>query len=55
MDNPSAGLDKKIHTSEGIQIDGLDGQIDILGGGWQNAVYKITIDENFKNTGPNSI
>lgn len=38
MYEPSEGLDKKVHTTEGITVDGLAGRIDILGGGWQNAV-----------------
>ena len=31
------------HRNEGITIDGFDGKIDILGGDWQNAVYKVTL------------
>mmetsp|Transcript_39458 Transcript_39458/g.104133 ORF Transcript_39458/g.104133 Transcript_39458/m.104133 type:complete len:1309 (+) Transcript_39458:69-3995(+) len=31
------------HRNEGMRIDGFDGKIDILGGDWQNAVYKVTL------------
>ena len=36
---------KRVHTSEGIMIPGLRGKIDILGGDWQNAVYKIVLEK----------
>jgi len=48
MDNPSAGGDGKVHKSEGISFEGLDGQINILGGAWQNAIYQITLSEKPK-------
>ena len=34
-----------IHTNENITVEGFDGKIDVLGGDWQNAVYKITLNE----------
>jgi len=36
---------KRRHTSEGITFSNLDGRIDILGGNWQNAVYRVTLDD----------
>ena len=30
-------------TSAGITFKGYNGRIDMLGGGWQNAVYKVTL------------
>ena len=34
---------KRVHRSEGMHFDGFNGVIDILGGDWQNAVYKVTL------------
>merc|ERR1719269_443530 len=31
------------HRHEGMRFDGFSGGIDILGGDWQNAVYKVTL------------
>ena len=31
------------HRDEGLRFDGFDGGIDVLGGDWQNAVYRVTL------------
>mmetsp|Transcript_4325 Transcript_4325/g.10555 ORF Transcript_4325/g.10555 Transcript_4325/m.10555 type:complete len:658 (+) Transcript_4325:232-2205(+) len=36
----------KVHSSEGITFPSFSGRMDVLGGDWQNAVYKVTIDED---------
>ena len=33
----------RTHQHEGITFDGFDGVIDVLGGDWQNAVYRVTL------------
>ena len=33
----------RTHQHEGLRFDGLDGVVDVLGGDWQNAVYRITL------------
>ena len=34
---------KRTHRHEGMRIDGYEGVIDVLGGDWQNAVYRVTL------------
>ena len=31
------------HQHEGLRFDGFDGVMDILGGDWQNAVYRVSL------------
>ena len=38
-----ASLSGREHRDEGLRFDGFDGGIDVLGGDWQNAVYRVTL------------
>jgi hypothetical protein len=38
------GLTKRKHVNEGLRFRNLEGVINIIGGDWQNAVYRITLD-----------
>ena len=38
-----SGNTGKAHNNENIKIPGFTGTINVLGGGWENAVYKVTI------------
>ena len=43
------------HREEGLRFDGFDGGIDVLGGDWQNAVYRVTLGRNDPTPGEGSI
>lgn len=50
MDNPSiSSWTKQIHKAEGLKIKNLQGTINILGGDWENAVYRINLSKSTKN------
>ena len=38
----------RTHRSEGLRFDGFSGVIDVLGGDWQNAVYRVTLSGDGK-------
>ena len=42
-DRPSGSNSRVLKGKDIVHIDGFEGKIDQVGGGWQNACYKVTL------------